>query len=168
MAELIAANFPGYRDARIADVAGGKGHLQAALRQRGFRQIVSFDKRKSYAGGRAIYRYVWFDWRTKEPFDLIVGMHPDEGTDHIVLYGREHAVPWCVCPCCVRPSGAAYGAGANDYWRWLGHLRQLGGGPRSVHTTSLPMLGRAVVLLTGVASPAQWQPGIGQTDEPNP
>ncbi len=146
MASLISGSFPNYQDARIADVAAGKGYLQAALRQRGYRNIVSIDKRPSFAGPRSVYRYGWFDWRTAEKFDLVIGMHPDEGTDHIVLYGRQHGIPWCVCPCCVRPSGAEYGAGKNDYWRWLAHLRRLGGGPSIVRSVALPMQGRNIVL----------------------
>ena len=66
LADLIADTWPDYRDARIADVAAGKGYLQMALRQRGFRNIVSFDRRKSFAGPRSIYRYGWFDCRTAE------------------------------------------------------------------------------------------------------
>lgn len=145
LANLIDLHFPD-RNARIADIAGGKGQLQAALRARGYRNILSIDKRPSYARGRSMYRYGWFDWRTTEAFDVVVGMHPDEGTDHIVKYGRTHGVPWIVCPCCVRPSAAPYGDGANDYWRWLAHLRVLGGGAANVRTLSLPMDGRRIVL----------------------
>jgi len=146
-ADIIAEKFPDYRKARIADVAAGKGYLQAALRQRGFREIVSWDRRKSFAGPRSIYRYGLFDHRTSENFDLVVGMHPDEATDHIVTYGRKRKIPWIVCPCCVRPSAAEFGSGANDYWRWLAHLRTIGGGPARVKTLTIPIRGRNVVLV---------------------
>jgi hypothetical protein len=152
LADLVHERFAAYRKSKIADVAPGKGQLQAELRRRGFRNIISFDKRKGFAGDREIYRYGYFNCRSTERFDMVVGMHPDEGTDHIVLYGRWFSVPWVVCPCCVRPSGAEYGSGANDYWRWVAHLRAIGGGPSLVDTITLPMAGRNIVLASKVIS----------------
>jgi hypothetical protein len=43
MAELIADRVP--IDATIADIAGGKGGLQAELYCRGFRSVTSWDLR---------------------------------------------------------------------------------------------------------------------------
>lgn len=107
--DLIRIHLPQYVRLPIADIAAGKGHLQAALRQKGFERITSFDRRKSFAGHRSIYRYGLFDWKTSEKFSLAIGMHPDDATDHIVKYGRENEIPWIVCPCCVRPSAASFG-----------------------------------------------------------
>lgn len=59
MADLIARNVSD-RSIPVADVAGGKGYLQAELRQRGFRDVISFDKRKKMAKGRKHQRYEWF------------------------------------------------------------------------------------------------------------
>jgi hypothetical protein len=135
------------RSIRIADVAGGHGKLQAALRQSGYTNVLSIDKRRKYASGRIGYRYGLFSCEVTEVFDLVVGMHPDEATDHIVIYGHERKVPWVVCPCCVRPSAYSYGDRANDYHRWMAHLRALGGGPKKVRTFQLPMDGRNTVLV---------------------
>jgi len=146
MADLIQGLIPN-RNIRIADVAGGHAKLQATLRQSGYTNILSIDKRRKYASGRIGYRYGLFTYDIAEAFDLVVGMHPDEATDHIVIYGHKHQVPWVVCPCCVRPSAVSYGDGANDYHRWMAHLRVLGGGPKRVRTIQLPMAGRNVVLV---------------------
>lgn len=72
-ANLIHATFPNL-SLRIADVAGGKGHLQAALRQLGYANVVSFDKRRGYAKRhrQKFYRYQHFDCRKLAgEFDLV-------------------------------------------------------------------------------------------------
>jgi len=71
MADLISRNI-GDRNLQVADVAGGKGYLQSELRQRGFRNIISFDKRKKMARGRKNYRYEWFTHAdTEKGFELV-------------------------------------------------------------------------------------------------
>lgn len=149
MADLISKRFPGRKNSRVVDVAGGRGGQQAALRQRGFSDVVSVDVRHQYAKGRNGYRYGLFTRDFSEMFDLVVAMHPDDATDHAILYAVDHGIPWIVCPCCVRPSASlTYKDGRNDYWRWVDHLRRLGGGPQKVETLTLPMRGRNVVLIS--------------------
>jgi len=164
MADLVRQYVP-RRDTLIADVAGGGGGLQAALRGLGYRNVLSIDRRQKYASGRSGYRYGLFNYKYSDTFGLVVGMHPDEATDHIVLYGRERNIPWIVCPCCVRPSAASYGDGRNDYHRWIAHLRALGGGSTKVVTVNLPMTGRGIVLLGGLDSGGAATPGAAQERE---
>ena len=47
MAKLIEKHIP--KGFTIGDIASGKGYLQAALRQRGYRNITSWDKRNKNA-----------------------------------------------------------------------------------------------------------------------
>lgn len=107
-------------DMRIADVAGGKGYLQAALRERGFSDVVTWDRRRSRCAARTM-RFDWFTHDTRERYDAVVAMHPDEGTDHALLYAIKHRIPAIICPCCVKPS-------ALEYWDrytfrpWCRHL----------------------------------------------
>jgi hypothetical protein len=153
MADLVAERFPGHRSARVVDVAGGRGGLQAALRQRGFTCVTSVDVRAQYAKGRKGYRYGLFTSDYAENFDLVVAMHPDDATDHAILYAVKRDLPFVVCPCCVRPSADHnYKAGKNDYWRWADHLRLLGGGKSKVETLTLPMSGRNLVLLADASA----------------
>lgn len=92
----------------IADVAGGKGYLQAALRERGFRSITTWDRRRRTPMTRLGHRYDWFVWDRAPGYDAIVAMHPDEATDHAILYAGHHRIPALICPCCVRPSARLF------------------------------------------------------------
>lgn len=148
-ADLIASNWPASRF--VCDVAGGKGYLQAALYGHGFRNVISWDKRPKYSKGLRAkhYRYGYFDYRSAPiDYELVVGMHPDQGTDHIVSYAVKHRVPFAICPCCILPSAQAYFYPSNSYKHWCDHLAGLAerAGFR-VTATSLPMAGRNEVLL---------------------
>lgn len=146
MADLVTRNVK-ERDLWVADVAGGKGYLQAELRRRGFREVVSFDKRKKMKRGRKGYRNEWFTYDTERGFGLVVAMHPDEGTDHAILYAARYHVPCIVCPCCVKPHGAPY-KGKKDFDPWVRHLKELAHSHGlSVAEAQLPMRGRNLVLI---------------------
>lgn len=143
-AELIVSRFGPHL--RIADVASGKGHLRSALYERGYRGVVSFDKRHVNAKPRPDRRWGFFDWRTDDKFDAVVGMHPDDGTDHIVKYAARNRVPAMICPCCVRPSAEVFW-GAKTYQRWVDHLETMAyDGGLFVRRHDLNMSGRSLVL----------------------
>lgn len=145
MAEFIAARFPVSR--RIADVAGGTGQLQAELRRRGFQDIVTYDKRKKKcAGPGRNYHYGLFDYRSAaRGYDLVIGMHPDGGTDHIIGYATKHKVPFVLCPCCIIPSAFPY-SGPKEFKPWVNHLRGLAPG-FAIETQWLHITGRNLVLV---------------------
>lgn len=125
-AELISYHFPN-REQRIADVASGNGSLQQELRQRSFINIISWDKRRRNAKGRPGYRYKLFNWRCDEKYDLVIGMHPDEATDHIIMYAVRNNIPFVVCPCCIKPSAYIYNDKSN-FELWVEHLKRLARG----------------------------------------
>lgn len=128
---------------RVVDVAGGKGYLQAALRQRGFVDVTSWDKRKKYGANTRGYRWGWFTCDAKERYDAVVAMHPDGGTDHAILYAAAHRVPAIVCPCCAVGSAAAYWGPRGSYERWWEHLCALADGAGlNVETVEMPIDGR--------------------------
>jgi 2-polyprenyl-3-methyl-5-hydroxy-6-metoxy-1,4-benzoquinol methylase len=81
----------------VADVAGGKGYLQLALRQQGYKEVVTFDRRKKHIrGGKIDYHQRYFGEKVKDKkydFNLIVGMHPDEATDHIIIEATKRGIP---------------------------------------------------------------------------
>lgn len=138
--DFVGRNWPD-RMLRIADVAGGKGGLHAALYQRGYPNVVTFDKRRNRANpARSHYRYGWFDESVTEPFDLILGMHPDEATDVAMAYALERGLPYAVVPCCVKPM--VWPFGGHEYGDWLSHLARKGGSRQA----ALPITGRNVVL----------------------
>lgn len=148
-AELLARNFPHARDLPVADVAAGKGHLRAAMREHGFRRVICWDRRGKMAAGRASRRYQLFDYRTApSDYAVAVGMHPDEASDHIVLWAVTHGRPFALCPCCVKPSASVYWGSRSSQGAWIAHLAGLARDRGfAVAETSLPMHGRNVVLL---------------------
>lgn len=150
-ADLIAREFP-ETAAHIADVAGGKGYLKAELYRRGFRRVTCWDRRRRLANGRPGQRYQLFDYRNApREYDLVVAMHPDEGTDHALLYSAKHRVPCAIVPCCLTPSAVPYD-GRQTWGSWNAHLVELARARRlRVEVSALPMAGRSVVL---VARPA--------------
>lgn len=117
---LVKRHLP--TEAHIADIAGGRGQLQAALHQLGYKDVESWDTRQRYARGRRGYRYSLFDYHTALLYDAVVAMHLDGGTDHALLYALRHRVPALVCPCCVIPSAAPYGGKRASYVDWCRHL----------------------------------------------
>ena len=123
LAEVIKRYIP--LDADVVDIGGGKGYLQSALRQLGYRTVTSWDKRKKYAKNRHGYHYGHFHFADAPKYDAIVAMHPDEGTDHAVMYAGKYKVPGIICPCCVKPSAVPYYNRHHEYRTWLEHLEQL-------------------------------------------
>jgi hypothetical protein len=145
-AKLAEKHFK--KDWKIADVACGKGYLQAAMRQRGFTNIISWDKRKKTASNRKGYRYGYFNWQCKEKYDAVIAMHPDGGTDHAILYAGKNRVPALICPCCAIGDAVAFW-GQNKYPTWIKHLEKIANDRNlSIQKTNLtPMTGRRLVLI---------------------
>lgn len=146
-------------DWTIADVAGGKGILQTALRERGFTRVTTWDQRRRTGYSRHGHRYGYFTHTTPARYDALVAMHPDEATDHCVLFAGHHQIPALLCPCCVRPSAVGYW-GKASYHLWCAHLEQLAHRARlSVRWTTLPINGRRdVMILRPIGPPPETLP----------
>lgn len=148
-AGLISERFPQHSRLPIADVAAGKGYLKAELYRRGFSRVTAWDRRHKLAKPRPGQRYQLFNHRlAPDTYRLVIGMHPDEATDQIVLYAIRHRVPFVVCPCCILPTGALYSGPPHVFDRWFAHLVELarGGGLRP-EVLQLPMKGKSRVLI---------------------
>ena len=144
-AGLIARNFPD-RSTHIADVAGGKGGLKAALYQKGYKNVDIWDRRPRNIKKRRGMKYGLFDYKSApRKYGLVVGMHPDGGTDQIIHYATRQKVPFVVCPCCAIPSvGPFYG----EPHQWFDHIAQLAKrGGMKVFETVLPIKGKNRVLV---------------------
>lgn len=147
-AGLIESQFDN-RDIRIADVAGGKGYLRAALYGRGYRNVTTWDKRNSNAKGRPGTRWGHFLQDTPDKYDLALGMHPDAATDHIIKYAAKNSIPFIICPCCIMPSAVFYW-GEQSFGAWHEHLVKLAKSEGFlVSETKLKMIGRNIVI-TGI------------------
>lgn len=148
-AELIAQEVPD-RQSRLADVACGKGYLQMALRQLGYTNVVSFDKRKGLAKPhrQAFYRHEWFSFnKHRKEFAAVVALHPDQGTDHSILYAVNNTVPFLVCPCCLLPSASAFHPPRHSFAAWVQHLTGLASPTHQVREHYLNLQGRNLVLV---------------------
>lgn len=148
----IFANFVAtilHRDARIADVAGGGGDLQKALRALGFTSVTSWDNRhiKDRVRGMTYVRS-YFDYTRVSPkhYDAIIGLHPDGGTDQIVMYATTYGKTAIVCPCCVIPTATKFVGG--DFDAWVAHLKRVAQARgKLVIERTLKMKGRNTVLV---------------------
>lgn len=145
-ADLISTQWPDTH-LRIADVAAGKGKLKGELYRRGYGRVTAWDRRHKLAKRRPGQVYQLFNHKTApRDYQLIVGMHPDQATDEIILYAARHRVPFIVCPCCILPSSAEY-HGPQIFDRWFRHLIDLARGQHfRTEEFKLAMDGRNMVL----------------------
>lgn len=136
------------KDARIADVASGKGYLKAELYRLGYKKVTCWDKRRKLARGRAGQKYQYFDYKNApRDYNAVVAMHPDEATDHVILYAVKHQIPALICPCCIKPSATTFNGNQSEH-DWLLHLKRLAySGNSEVIETSLPISGKNHVLI---------------------
>ena len=144
-AKMVATNFP-KKDARIVDVAGGKGYLKEALRDLGYTNVLTMDKNRKAAKKQKhlAYKYGYFNCNTQEHFDCVVAMHPDEATNHSICYAVKHNITAFVCPCCIKPSAVLFQKNYKFHF-WVEHLKNLAKG-MEVQELYLKMSGRNLVL----------------------
>lgn len=149
------------RRARIADVAAGKGALSFALLRHGFSNVTPFepDPRRGGHVTRLGMRVETFRSDFAQDFDVIVGMHPDAATDHILDSATRYRRVAIVCPCCALPSAWEYrGTRAFDrhgFDQWVEHLTTTTTEHGlDVWRTRLPMTGRSDVLMAGATQEA--------------
>lgn len=145
-AKLISKNFPVRIYPRVADIAGGKGYLQLALKEHGYSKVITFDRRHRQVR-RIKRKYAFFSKEIDGDFDLLVGMHPDEATDIIIVEAYRRQIPFCICPCCVMPSAIIYW-GKHSYIDWIEHLvREAVKRKYGVVQVVLKMTGKNIVLI---------------------
>lgn len=156
LAQFIESIAPN-KKIHIADVAAGKGYLSLALKQRGYKNIVSFEPNPRNKDRHLDMRARMFEGGH---FDLIVGLHPDEATDVILQSAINTGATAVVVPCCAKPTiwkfnppihydrrGIPPHRQDQTYQKWMQHLltesrvRKL-----FLKQTTLPMEGRNIVL----------------------
>ena len=127
LAEWLRRRFPPDRFRRVADLAGGKyAPVSKELVRLGY-HVKLFDVRRGTKGSKRYIR-VRKDVEAMKvrpgDFNLVVGMHPDECTWHVIRLAREANVPFAVVPCCIKfPYGKVAPEGFG-FPQWLGWLRQ--------------------------------------------
>jgi hypothetical protein len=121
-AKLVKRNFNPRQYKFIADIAGGQGYLQLALKENGFENVLTFDVRRNRLR-KLNYRTRFFDESIRDEFDLIVGMHPDEATDVIIAEAAKRKIPFVICPCCIKPTATVFW-GSHAFGSWFDHLKR--------------------------------------------
>ena len=147
-AKVVAKNFPPKNVSAVADIAGGKGQLQIFLRRLGYHQVVTFDNRKKEHRLKGVmFQRQFFGQQVNSQFDLLLGLHPDEATDVIIVEAARRRVPFVVCPCCVLPTASRFDR-QPLYRFWLEHLVSLAQRHSfNVLQTALPMAGKSNVII---------------------
>lgn len=116
-ADFIHKTYPHVKT--IADVAGGHGNMAYYLHELGYdatiidsrdahlpRRMHRALRKQSVKQGRLIEipkvvsKVQDIDLR---PFELIVGLHPDDATEHAVRAAIRHGKDFAIVPCCVFP-----------------------------------------------------------------
>lgn len=123
-ASYIEVRVP--KDARIADVAAGKGYLSFALLRKGFKHVTPFepDPRRGGQVTRLGMHVENFTSEHARDFDVVVGMHPDAATDHILDGCARFGLHGIVVPCCIKPSAWTYWHNRSSHAQWESHLRE--------------------------------------------
>lgn len=123
--KAISKRFPSWM--RVADIAGGKGYLQLALKEQGFKDVITFDckPRKNRVRVHGV-KFCWrkFDHNIETEFDLLVGMHPDEATDVIIYEAAKRRIPFGIVPCCIMPTRLLFWDKRN-YRGWVKALTKM-------------------------------------------
>lgn len=120
-ATWIEKQFPPRKHSRVADVAGGTGELSLWLARIGYEPMV-YDRRKGKRlKGVSRVRCDVADLRfAPGQHDVVVGMHPDIATWHVIRLAFEARCPFAVVPCCaVCPEHKKRPAG-QTWTSWLG------------------------------------------------
>ena len=158
-ADFIHKTYPDVET--IADVAGGRGKLSYHLHGLGYAATIIDCRARRLPGRmhRALRKQSVKQGRVVEiprvvcklqdtdlrPFDLIVGLHPDEATEHAVRAAIDLEKDFAIVPCCVFPIDGV----KRNQERWRDYLTSLS---TDIITTKLPIDGANVVLYRCVAS----------------
>jgi|ETNmetMinimDraft_23_1059889.scaffolds.fasta_scaffold03299_3 hypothetical protein len=157
----------------VADVGGGHGNLSYYLRELGHdatiidtheahlpRKLQRALRKQSVKQGRLIEipRVVGkvqdVDLR---PFDIIVGLHPDDATEHAVREAIKLGKDFAIVPCCVFPIDGVKRTQEN----WRDYLASLS---TDICSAMLPIDGANIVLYRCMQSTEQ--PGKSDAGEP--
>lgn len=143
--KIISNNFPNKYYKNVADIAGGKGYLNKALKDKGY-YVTTYDVRKKI-NQNINYKRTLFTEKVKTKYDLLVAMHPDEATDVTISMAAKLSIPFVICPCCVKPTVTVMFE-KHTYKNWIKHLKKFAE-QNGFHVTEthLPMNGKNIVLV---------------------
>lgn len=148
----------------ILDVAGGKGELSHALLERGIPSVVldplprlrKDDQSTILVIKRALEGVKLLQEASMEEQELIttcsmiVGLHPDQATEPIILLAQHLKVDFAMLPCCVMPSlfpkRMHQGQPVRSYRIFCQYLLALQNDTKTTQVDYLPFMGRNMIL----------------------
>jgi len=145
-AEFIHDNFKSVN--RIADIADG--NLITAHNLLDYypnSEIIVFDpKIRARKNSNNIHCFKKCFYSTEKlKCDLIIGMHPDEGTGEIIDFAILNRLPFIICPCCLK---GKYSQRVNGKHGWIKLLKTIAVNRNySVTEKQLNMSGDNIVLM---------------------
>ncbi len=113
-AEWIEKQFSLYRHKNVADIAGGQGTLSIWLKRIGYNTTLYELRKKTNKKVKKIKQDVSTLHFEPYQYNLIVGLHPDKATWHIIRLAKESKCPFAIVPCCVEPP-----KGKKPYKNWM-------------------------------------------------
>ena len=123
-ARFVHRRFP--KIERVLVIADGKGGLARKLANKGYRCRVIENSPRFDGKQHPLIQYEkgFFNAEQNDVGDaqLIVGMHPDEGTGEIILASQKYKIPFAVVPCCAL-GRYSDGIGFLQYVKWIKKLK---------------------------------------------
>lgn len=108
--DFLADLFCPEKYPKIADVGGGNASGTMALIRKGYAATLFEERQLNRRGRRRLSRGVKFTQCdiveahfTIGEYDLVIGMHPDGATWHIMRLAQEAHCPFVIVPCCKIP-----------------------------------------------------------------
>ena len=152
-ANFIQKTYP--HACTVADVGGGHGNLSYYLYELGYTSTIIDSrvtrlpgrlqrvmKKKSRKQGRVVeIPRIVGDVQDVDlqPFDIVVGLHPDEATEHMVRAAINLGKDFAIVPCCVFPIDGV----KRSQQCWFEYLASLSA---DIDTAELPIEGANLVL----------------------
>lgn len=126
-------------------IADGDGELSQILSEK-YNITAIEPKLRSNQKFKVIKKFFYKEDEFDTDFDLIVGMHPDEGTIEIISYANKHKINFAVVPCCIKSLNKKHikGIDGNNFNEWIKRLKTFYQGHTELHY--LPMQGKNIVL----------------------
>ena len=157
-ADFIHNTYPTVKT--VADIAGGRGNLSYYLHKLGYNSTIidsrftklpawmiktlrklSVKKGKLIEIPRIVNKVQDVDLSS---FDLVVGLHPDEATEHVIIKAIKYNKSFAIVPCCVFPIDGKKRSEIN----WIEYLASLA---PNIKEAELPINGARKVLYRNIS-----------------
>ena len=143
-AKFIDQRFP---KQPVADVAGGNGFVQQALRELEWDDVTTYDLKPRPNKNNRNLKMVKGKLPEQPKQTLIIGMHPDGATLEILNIATENDLSFVICPCCaIMPNGDKFKGGD---WRKFLRSKAIQKSKKTVQTHTMKFKGKNYIICGG-------------------